>query len=137
MDVSMSGAARFTAQKEILSPLMQAKHSQQAAGRVANLCPFGCKDHQLDDNGYCVHLIGFTEDKQTYEPMVRRQGRRVVQVPREKILTGDRNDDGEPDYEWGEPRPPECPKNARFVRITTCFRVYVEKPVDAKVPAKG
>jgi hypothetical protein len=32
-------------------------------------CPFGCKDHQTDEYGYCFHLLGFTNDKQTFEPV--------------------------------------------------------------------
>lgn len=33
----------------------------------ANYCPFGCHIHDLDEYGYCYHLMGFTNDKKTYE----------------------------------------------------------------------
>jgi hypothetical protein len=34
-----------------------------------NHCPFGCGDSDLDSHGYCDHLIGFTNDGQTFEPL--------------------------------------------------------------------
>jgi hypothetical protein len=33
-----------------------------------NHCPFHCKDEELDEYGYCYHLIGFSNDKKTLEP---------------------------------------------------------------------
>lgn len=36
---------------------------------AANHCPFGCQAGDLDDHGYCFHLMGFTDDKKTYEPV--------------------------------------------------------------------
>ncbi len=44
--------------KNHLSPLMK-RLSSNAFGNVVNVCPFGCKDHELDDNGHCEHLVGF------------------------------------------------------------------------------
>lgn len=29
-------------------------------GNVSNYCPFGCRLEDLDENGYCEHLVGFT-----------------------------------------------------------------------------
>ena len=40
----------------------------------ANHCPFSCADHDLDEYGYCPHLIGFTNDGKRYEaisPLLR------------------------------------------------------------------
>lgn len=36
---------------------------------VQNHCPFGCKTADLEDHGYCHHLLGFTNDRDTYEPV--------------------------------------------------------------------
>lgn len=33
-------------------------------------CPFGCKGNEIDGNGYCGHLVGFTTDMETIEPIV-------------------------------------------------------------------
>lgn len=52
-----------------LTPLMAAKAASK--GDVVNFCPYGCEDHQLDENGYCGHLIGFVNAGQKYyEPRV-------------------------------------------------------------------
>lgn len=32
-------------------------------------CPFGCKGDQTDEKGYCAHLVGFTTDRETVEPL--------------------------------------------------------------------
>ena len=47
-------------------------HSEAKAAlekTVANYCPFGCQGTELDDFGYCHHLLGFTNDKKTMEPV--------------------------------------------------------------------
>jgi len=75
-------------------------------GEKINFCPHGCPDDDLDENGYCRHLVGFTNEPRlggTYEPMVvNDKGRRVVmgQSP-QKIQKGD-----------------------QFVQITVSYRVY-------------
>jgi hypothetical protein len=83
------------------SPLIVAIE-QSLTGEKVNFCPLGCEIAHLDMVGYCRHLIGFTNAKfgpkdllpgetpgalifkggegKGYEPMVRRRGRRVVQV---------------------------------------------------------
>lgn len=33
-------------------------------------CPFGCKGNECDDKGYCGHLVGFTIDMATVEPIM-------------------------------------------------------------------
>jgi len=112
--------------KDTRSSLMKAK-SKSLAGQKVNACPYGCKVGDLDEHGYCKHLVGFTEDKKTYEPMVRRGGRRIVQVPMKPSgeMEQVENDDGTysekpimvPDY-------PRCERGDVFVQITTSFRVY-------------
>ena len=49
-------------------------------GNVVNCCKkrgFGCEDHELDANGYCRHLVGWTckEDDNRYVPYVDRIGK--------------------------------------------------------------
>lgn len=36
---------------------------REALGEVMNHCPFGCKSEQLDEFGYCDHLVGFVSPK--------------------------------------------------------------------------
>lgn len=45
---------------------------------IENHCPYGCQHSDLDERGYCVHLVGFTNDRKIYEPIVH-----VKRVPRE------------------------------------------------------
>ncbi len=40
---------------------------------IENHCPFGCPDHNLDELGYCEHLLGFTSDGFVMEPLVLRR----------------------------------------------------------------
>ena len=49
-----------------LSKLMKAMQG----GNVPNACPFGCAAHQLSDQGFCVHLVGFTNGGRDYEPLI-------------------------------------------------------------------
>ena len=84
-----------------VSPLMQAK--AKSRGNKVNACPFGCDLEDLDDLGYCKHLVGFTTDKKTYEPMRRREDGRL-QV-------------------YGEEKKPLQPGD-KLVEITLSHRVY-------------
>lgn len=84
------------------SPLMKALSRRNANG-IPNFCPFGCETKNLDDNGYCHHLIGFTNGGSTYEPrMPVGNGRAVV---------------------LGSKRQP-LKKGMVLVKITTSARVY-------------
>ncbi len=86
-----------------MSALQRAKRTA-AQGEVVNFCPFGCDGPDLDEHGYCPHLVGFTTDGRTYEPRVRRSadGRIITDGSRpKKIQSGD-----------------------QLVRITTSARVY-------------
>jgi hypothetical protein len=91
--------------RNALSPLIRAMYSN-TRGEKLNFCPHGCRDDELDENGYCRHLVGFTNDPKpggVMEPMVvNDKGRRVVMGGSpQKVLKGD-----------------------TFVQITCSYRVY-------------
>lgn len=89
-----------------LSPLMAAK-AKQSEGQKVNFCPFGCTVEDLDDHGYCEHLVGFTTDEQTLEPLITdEKGRKRTLGAKEFVR-------------------PVKPSD-KLVRITTSFRVYRE-----------
>lgn len=97
------------------SPLMRAL-AKAAQGETVNFCPFGCEEHELDERGYCPHLVGFSNDGKTMEPFVQKGDQRVV---------------------VGE-RPEPVRKGDKLVRITVSSRVYrdVDKePKETKQPA--
>lgn len=87
-----------------MSELMRAK-GKASLGEKVNFCPFGCTVEDLDDHGYCDHLVGVTEDGKTMEQMVtdERGRRRTLGT-----------------------LPAPVPKGAKLVRITTCARVYAD-----------
>lgn len=101
---------RFKAVRKGLnhSRLMQLK-AATPAGETVNVCPFGCEDHELDDRGYCGHLVGFYRGGKTYEP------RKMVPLfkgspTKIEIVDGSK---------------PELMKDGfQLVRITTTARVY-------------
>ena len=78
-------------------------------GEKVNFCPFGCRDEDLDDHGYCDHLVGFTTDGKMLEPMsVGPYGYKVVDGKHpEPVLSTD-----------------------KLERITTSYRVYRDTPKD-------
>ncbi len=82
-----------------LSKLMKAKQG----GNIPNACPFGCQPHQLNEQGYCWHLVGFTNGGREYEPLVlNHMGRLQCDgKKRQELQPGD-----------------------RLIRITTSARVY-------------
>lgn len=43
----------------------------RAAIGTDNHCPFGCEVSELDDHGYCDHLVGFTNDGKVIEKVFR------------------------------------------------------------------
>ncbi len=54
-----------------------------------NHCPYGCGQEDLDENGACRHLVGFTNDGKTFEPLiVGQRGLRVVDANRFDQETG-------------------------------------------------
>lgn len=91
------------------SELMAAK-ARASTGEKVNACPFGCELQDLDDNGYCSHLVGFTNDGKTFEPMMKdSRDRRVVQ--------GD--------------HPEPVLRSDVLVQITTSSRVYRKAKTEA------
>jgi hypothetical protein len=38
-------------------------------GAVKNHCPFGCPDSEMDEHGYCKHLVGFTNGSKVGDPL--------------------------------------------------------------------
>ncbi len=129
--------------KNPLSPLMRAL-TQNKAGEKVNFCPFGCEVEDLDDHGYCRHLIGFTNSSPTdckngkgvFEPMVKQQGRRIVQVKRPRIARGP-DEEGIQQFEEGPPDLPAVKKTDKLVQITVSHRVYrdVDADNETKAPA--
>jgi hypothetical protein len=56
---------------------------ERALGKVDNHCPFGCTMADLDEYGYCDHLIGFANKStigSTVEPVVRNPLTEAMQV---------------------------------------------------------
>lgn len=138
--------------REVLSPLMQAK-ARLKTGERAFACPFGCADGKTDENGYCRHLIGFTNSSEAeckagkglFEPMIRdKDGRRKVMVKRKLVARtpGYEDDDEEGEIEAGEPILEKVLPSDILVRITVSSRVYrdvkkPEKKAEAKAEAKA
>lgn len=55
-----------------------------------NHCPFDCGDGQLNENGYCCHLVGFTNDGKVLEKVIYDPGRvRVSGKDRERVQKTD------------------------------------------------
>lgn len=90
MDVLNDAGPQERVKDKHLSELMfRKKHSKDGA-RV-NACPFGCRTKDLDDQGYCDCLVGFTKDGKTYEVMRKVNGRRhTFGHEIEPILPGDK-----------------------------------------------
>lgn len=118
--------------RDHLSALMKAKE-KCPVGEVVNFCPW-CEDNELDDNGYCRHLIGFTNDGKLYEPMVQDGEYRKVKVDRPKIPMPGTNR-----FSWGPAKLPEVLKTDKLVRITCSSRVYrnVDEQPNIKTAVKA
>ncbi len=93
--------------RQKMSDLMRAK-AQNRTGEKVNFCPFGCEEADLDDHGYCKHLVGFTNDQKNYEPM--REGKNRDGSPAARKVFGN------------ESKP--VLKTDQLVQITTSYRVY-------------
>ena len=85
------------------SELMKALRNPERDGDVVNFCPFGCGSHELDNHGYCAHLVGFTNGGTTYEPRELDQFGRI--------------------FTNGANRQP-MKRGFKMVKITTSARVY-------------
>lgn len=107
---------------DVRSKLIRSK--ERFAGQIIPACPFKCREKQMDAQGYCKHLVGFTipdSEPLMYEPFKER-------VDAKGKETGYRFTDG------SDPRPVK--KKDELVRITTSYRVYREEgePVDTVGP---
>lgn len=113
--------------RKVLSPLMEAKNRNQS-GAVVNACPFGCQDNNLDANGYCKHLIGFTnpDDQKQYFPVVDRPG----------ALPPDGSPGSPADVFVDGRKPLPVLPGDKLVLISVASRVYREKPEPITQPAK-
>ncbi len=115
-----------------LSPLMYAK-GKAKSGRAVNACPFGCAERQLDQLGYCRHLVGFTNphDERYYAPQQMGKGGKRIVKPRLEVDEDLSCDGEEPILKmvW-EP----VQEGDLLVKITSCSRVYrnVAAPVKDK-----
>lgn len=111
------------------SPLMKAL-TAASQGEPVNFCPHGCTTEELDDNGYCRHLVGFTKDKKTMEPYVTVT----------KTLADEQGEEYTTTRRFVRGSTPEpCLKGDKFEQITDTYRVYrdVDKVASAeKTPAK-
>lgn len=114
------------------------KAQSRASGRKVNACPYGCTFAKLDESCYCRHLIGFTNDKKTYEPHKRIGGRRVVVVPMvatEEIAEWSEDGDGPPVIERVMvPRLPLVKPDDVLIQISTSWRVYRDVDKLGKAP---
>lgn len=117
-----------------LSELMRAKNAAGVGGQV-NFCPFGCEDEQLDQHGYCRHLVGFSVGDPVhpvqFEPMIHLRRGRVVYVER-ATTKAEHDEEGKAIIVHGKPKLQPIQKGDRLVRITTSCRVYRDVPETAK-----
>jgi len=121
--------------KDMRSELLKAQ-ARAGAGEKVNFCPFGCEDEQLDEHGYCRHLIGFTNDKKNFEPMVRvKRGRKVVRVRKEGtgefVRDMEEDDEGNPvmvEEEIMKPVLEPVLSTDKLVQISISYRVYRDIP---------
>jgi hypothetical protein len=76
--------------RQNLTPLMRAK-AAATTGEKVNFCPFGCTMEDLDDHGYCRHLVGFTNDGKTMEPTsINDMGRQItLGAVKQPVVKGD------------------------------------------------
>jgi hypothetical protein len=91
------------------SQFYRAQRKAAKQGLVVNACPFGCEHDDLDDLGYCCHLVGFTSDRLTLERLDAepKPGKEKRAVDGQKTEAVRRTD--------------------KLVRITNNYRVYREK----------
>jgi hypothetical protein len=92
-------------------------------------CPFGCNfERGLDDHGYCRHMVGFSADGVTFEPVIRdpKAGRRNTKMPTKDVqeMTGI-DEAGQPIYETVKVGTPvKLSPGDVLVRVTISYRVY-------------
>lgn len=110
-------------------------------GEVVNHCPFGCQGvasedapGDLDERGYCRHLVGFTNDGKKYEPLVRNVG---GQVDKCQVLGGARRCQIQPGDQLVNPTEEIINKGIRSTkRCWVSSRVYRPEPDAEKRTAR-
>jgi ferredoxin-thioredoxin reductase catalytic subunit len=82
--IGHQGGARYgSSQRDGRTELLKV---QSEEGQNANFCPFGCQDDELDEQGYCYHLIGFSPDGKKLElNKVGEDGRVRTIAPVKKV----------------------------------------------------
>lgn len=96
------------------SPLMLAKTLASMTGKKANACPYNCEIQDLDESGYCDHLIGFSNDGKTFEPMIIGESDRRIVRPRRSAKGSILHD--------------KIPAGCRLELGTVSYRVYSQVP---------
>jgi hypothetical protein len=103
MDPRLAGPQQ---RKANYSRLMEAL-GRASQGETINACPFGCEDNELDELGYCHHLVGFTKDGKYMEVLTKdSRGRPYVSGVHKALVK----------------------KTDKLERVTTSFRVYRDMP---------
>ena len=99
--------------------------AEKPAKAPDNHCPFGCRTPELDEHGYCRHLIGFTlpGNEKFMEPRVPRFN---LQDPPQVVGY----------FVDGKQKGP-VPKNAQLERLTVCSRVYHKNGIPDYVNVDG
>lgn len=137
----------------VRAPLIQKVLAAKSNADPLNLCPF-CgnsdgdprrefwkkPDAEVDENGNCQHLIGWTRQEfvaeRKYEPLLNvKGGRRMVQVKRDKILReGFDEHDGERKWDWGKAELETAHKDDQFLVLTaSSIKVYRSEETRAKL----
>ncbi len=107
--------------KDMRSKLIRSKEA--AGSMVVNACPYGCRIDELNEEGYCRHIVGFTDpdDSDYYFPVTPvppiGRGDKQIQLLRERKIDGTQRK--------------KCLNNEALEhkeRGTTCFRVYHVNP---------
>ena len=72
------------------------KAKAHVGGGVINTCPYGCADHELDDRGFCKHMVGHThpcgEDERPTIFSLLKHDRTLDGTIKYDVLVNDGND---------------------------------------------
>jgi hypothetical protein len=108
------------------SDFMRRKVELEPKGKKVNACPFGCLTEELDDRGYCHHLVGFSNEDLGVSPVHPQATPRTVM---EVLLPPDEDDRLRRRKVLGEVRVP-VKRSDVLVRVTNNYRVYREGGID-------
>lgn len=106
-------------------------------------CPYGCKGPECDDRGYCAHLVGFTTDRETIEPLtelLRYKSDKEKWVPTGHLTVKlDMLEKVQPDDKVINPivRDKHPRTNQEYDKYSwVSFRVYTENPDRIPIPVE-